>query len=63
MPRTAKPPESMTKSALLDAIGRNLSKEETIALYKAVNHGFRPYAKGDEAPVFRHKTELEAGLE
>jgi len=43
-PREAKPPEKMTKASLLNSLGKKLSKDELVALHKAVANGYRPYS-------------------
>jgi hypothetical protein len=41
--REARQPEDMTKAALLNSLGRKLTKAELVAFHKAVANGYRPY--------------------
>lgn len=41
--RAARAPESMSKAALLEALGSALKKDELVSLHKAVEAGYRPH--------------------
>lgn len=46
--RASKPPESMTKAQLLDALGRHWTKAQLVSALHAANAGYAPFAVAEE---------------